>query len=231
MIHILHTLFSSLSLTMREAAQEGSGTLGWFNAITGLVGGCIGALAGSYWKKSGEIKAIRDNIELVKQDQKEIREATKQVESKIEQQYWHYQRLWDLKRKIGFEAVKQIAALSRSFALGQAALNEARKRPDSDEVLRLINKAKEQHEEAQDAFWQAQATMQLIFPELVIEQMNKVAATAEDMIRLLEPAPVPQDQQAQLVGRFYSERNQFSKLIRNEMLKPTPSSSEAPAKD
>jgi hypothetical protein len=233
MLHTLYVVFLSVSFaaaTTKGAIPETSGPFSWTAALGTLFFGAVGAALGGFLTKSGEIKAISNNIAEIKEHQKEIRAVTKQVESKIDQYYWHHQRLWDLRRDIGIEAIKQVGLLDRAFVEGRAALNVAlRGVPESQqaEVSRLIVTAKDQHEAAQRAFYQALETMQLIFPTPVIEQMKEVEAASRRLIELLDPR-CSEDQQKGLLLDFQSKKLRLSSLVRNEMLKPDLPPLEAP---
>jgi hypothetical protein len=70
--------------------------LGWILLVA--LTSWLGSFIGSYSKKKGENLATKEDFRELKAQTAELRQATKEIESKIEDQVWDRQRQWELKR-------------------------------------------------------------------------------------------------------------------------------------
>jgi hypothetical protein len=63
----------------------------------------------SYFDKKGENLATKEDFKDLKTQTAELRQTTKEIEAKIDDQVWNRQRQWELKRDILFDATKRLS--------------------------------------------------------------------------------------------------------------------------
>jgi hypothetical protein len=68
-----------------------------------------GAYLGGYLKKRGENLATKDDFKDLREQTRQLTEATKQVEATISNEVWDRQRQWELKRDVLLEAARCVA--------------------------------------------------------------------------------------------------------------------------
>ncbi|MGC2163742.1 MAG: hypothetical protein WA634_17675 [Silvibacterium sp.] len=74
-----------------------------------LIGSWFGGFFGTYFKKKGENLATKEDFNDLKEQTRQLRETTKEIESKIDDQIWNRQRQWELKRDILIEFARTIS--------------------------------------------------------------------------------------------------------------------------
>jgi len=90
--------------------------------IAGILGGAVGA----FLSKRAEIQAIHSQLGHVVAEAKLTRQATKDVEGKIDQYYWQHQRIWEIKRDVYIDVVKQLGQVRAHLAdVAAAATSKA----------------------------------------------------------------------------------------------------------
>jgi len=72
-----------------------------------LFGGAVAAIGG-YVGTRLKNEAMMHDLEDLKTQNREIRQATKEIEAKIDDQVWNRQRQWEIKRDMMFTAVKSL---------------------------------------------------------------------------------------------------------------------------
>src|ERR1700733_10960347 len=82
--------------------------LGWILLMA--LASCFGSFIGSYSKKKGENLATKEDFRELKAQTAELRQATKEIESKIEDQVWDRQRQWELKRDAVLGVIQALSA-------------------------------------------------------------------------------------------------------------------------
>jgi TRAP-type mannitol/chloroaromatic compound transport system substrate-binding protein len=80
----------------------------WIYLGLGILAGFWGSFFGAYFKKKGENRAVREDIQRLTQ-------MTKEIEAKISDALWNRQKQWELKRDVLFEGTKRIAALDEAL--------------------------------------------------------------------------------------------------------------------
>jgi hypothetical protein len=63
----------------------------------------------SYFNKKGENLATKKDFTELKAQTAELRQTTKEIEAKIDDQVWNRQRQWEMKRDILFDATKRLS--------------------------------------------------------------------------------------------------------------------------
>ena len=77
--------------------------------ILSLIAAGAGAYLGSYLMKKGENLATKEDFNDLKDQTRQLTQATKEIESRIDDQVWNQQRQWELKRDILLDATKRMA--------------------------------------------------------------------------------------------------------------------------
>ncbi|MEO8736305.1 MAG: hypothetical protein ABI380_07160 [Edaphobacter sp.] len=78
-------------------------------ALLSAIGGWFGGFFGAYFKRKGENLATKEDFADLKEQTRQLVQATKEIESRIDDQVWNRQRQWELKRDILFDATKRMA--------------------------------------------------------------------------------------------------------------------------
>lgn len=87
----------------------------------------------SYFNKKGENLATKEDFKDLKAQTAELRQATKEIEAKIDDQVWNRQRHWEMKKEIFIEAAGTIAKADETLARSVSAyLNGRLTRDDID---------------------------------------------------------------------------------------------------
>jgi hypothetical protein len=74
----------------------------WIYLVLMVLAGFWGSFFGAYFKKKGENRAIREDIE-------ELTKTAKGIEAKISSEVWDRQKRWELKREVLFLATKRLS--------------------------------------------------------------------------------------------------------------------------
>jgi hypothetical protein len=220
---VLMMNFSQLLLWVRWidgidiSKSQGIDALGWFTAVTGVIGGAIGGLLGGYFSKRGEIQAIHSQLDKVVAETSETRKAT----LNIDQDFWHRQRLWDLKRDIAIEMMKQVGALHEIVYSAVATAQVLWDNLPAPGTTKLIASAQEiltRYNECVASFYRISGAIPLVFSENVASQMDNVDNAARDAVRLVEQ-PFSRAERQALIAGFNEAKNRLGALVQEEMKK------------
>jgi hypothetical protein len=131
----------------------------WIFPTLSLAGGIVGGLAGSYFSKRGEIRAVQTDLHLLLDQTRAMTTATKEIEAKISNDVWERQKRWDMKREATFEALKELgtfqAALTSIVGVYQGTSRHMGTRQVLPEIQAMRNKAYASFQESLGAFWRA----------------------------------------------------------------------------
>jgi hypothetical protein len=136
------------------------------------------------------------------------------------------QRYWDLKRDTALDVMRVFGELqqilNRLFQLLQAP-----KLAKEEKNIKLMTDAMEDQDRALEQylatigkFWQAQATVVLVFPESIARQMGMVQIALSHLVELLkekqEDAAAESEQKIRM-DRFYAEKKVLTEAIKKEL--------------
>lgn len=79
--------------------------------VLSFIAAGVGGYIGSYLRKKGENRAIREDLDQLIEQVRKTTETAKAIEARISNEMWDSQRRWELKREVLFDTV---------LALGQA---------------------------------------------------------------------------------------------------------------
>jgi len=83
--------------------------------LTTLVGAFVGSYLAGYLKKKGDNLATKEDFDDLKEQTRELTQATKEIEAKINTQVWNRQRQWEMKRDILIEYARTISDFEQAI--------------------------------------------------------------------------------------------------------------------
>ncbi len=90
-------------------------------SIVSLLSAGVGAFVGAYLKKKGENLATKEDFRDLKAQTAELKQATKEIEAKIDDQMWNRQRQWEMKRDVLLELIRAMGEIRNAqFAVYSA---------------------------------------------------------------------------------------------------------------
>jgi hypothetical protein len=92
-----------------------STTTAFFLLLYALIVG-FGFYIRSYLIKKGEDLATKEDFKDLRSQTAELRRATKEIETKIDDQIWNRQRQWEMKKEIFLEAARAVAEADAALA-------------------------------------------------------------------------------------------------------------------
>lgn len=98
----------SVAWSPRDAKAMTNETIDAIEKMLLIVFGGVVATIGGYWGQRFKNAAMKDDFEDIKEQTRQLAEATREIETKIDDQVWNRQRLWEMKREIMFKAVKRL---------------------------------------------------------------------------------------------------------------------------
>jgi hypothetical protein len=84
-------------------------------ALTVLVSAFVGSYLAGYLKKKGENLATHEDIDKLVAQVAAVTTTTKEIEAKIAGDVWDWQKRWELKREVLFEATKRLSELEEAL--------------------------------------------------------------------------------------------------------------------
>ena len=120
----------------------------WFWLFTILSAG-VGAYLGSYLKRKGENLATKEDFNDLKEQTRELRLTTKEIEAKIDDQVWNKQRQWEMKRDILLEFARTTSDFEQAV---MRIATKVENRSNSLHEAELFNRALARWNESSDKF-------------------------------------------------------------------------------
>jgi hypothetical protein len=120
----------------------------WFWLFTILSAG-VGAYLGSYLKRKGENLATKEDFNDLKEQTRELRQTTKEIEAKIDDQVWNKQRQWEMKRDILLEFARTTSDFEQAV---MRIATKVENRSNSLHEAELFNRALARWNESSDKF-------------------------------------------------------------------------------
>jgi hypothetical protein len=146
-------------------------------SVVSVMSAGIGAFIGAYLKKKGENLATKEDFRELKAQTADLKQATKEIEAKIDDQVWNKQRQWEMKRDALFATVQALGvwenALS-TFALFYGILGT----PPDDISPQWQDKKMEATkalDEGMEPFFRARSIASLVAAQETIDELNKMA--------------------------------------------------------
>lgn len=105
--------------------------------VLSFIAAGVGAYVGSYLKKRGENLATKDDFDDLKEQTRQLTQATKEIEARISDQLWNRQRRWELKRDTLLEATKRLTEVNDAIYGWVAVMSypQSRSKRDLDDEL------------------------------------------------------------------------------------------------
>jgi hypothetical protein len=153
-------------------------------AVLSFAGAGVGAYLGLYFKKKGENRAIRKDLnELVT---KVVTQATKDIEVKISNDMWDKQRRWEMKRDAFFAVVRELESMERALSdlhtMYTPAMGDlAQSGPHTLYMIEQKSKALDQWTGVSARFDAARAQAVLAGGAEVLGALNSVGKTMRDV--------------------------------------------------
>jgi hypothetical protein len=113
--------WQAITLTETGAAMQ------WIYLALIVLAGFSGSFFGAYFKKKGENRAIREDIE-------KLTKTTKEIEAKISSDVWDRQKRWELKREVLFEATKRLSEADDALLSYDSVLQVEQKENKTNDV-------------------------------------------------------------------------------------------------
>ena len=85
-------------------------------SVVTLLSAGIGAYIGAYLKEKGKNTATKEDFNDLKEQTRQLTHATKEIETKIDDQVWNRQRQWEMKKEIFIEATRIAAKADETLA-------------------------------------------------------------------------------------------------------------------
>ena len=129
----------------------------------------------SYFSKKGENLATKEDFKELKAQTAELRQATKEIEAKIDDQVWSRQRQWEMKRDILLEATKRITEANDAVWGWNADFQYLEKNPNEDRSESLPGAVK-RWLKAYDGYGLSVALIELVGSDEVLGPLKRLAA-------------------------------------------------------
>lgn len=94
----------------------------------------VGAYFGTYLKRKGENRAIREDLDTLVDQVRAVTTTTKEIEAKISNDMWGRQKRWELKREVLFEAVRSLARVQNALLSFHSVFLTRRDQQSNDPV-------------------------------------------------------------------------------------------------
>ena len=101
-----------------------------------------GAYFGAYLRKKGENLATKEDFEELKTQTEKLREATKEIDTKIEKRVWNDQRRWELRRDTLLVIMTSLRRAHRAVNALYSAYGADMKIKDAQSKERILEQSK-----------------------------------------------------------------------------------------
>ncbi len=91
-----------------------------------MVSAFVGSYVGSYFKRKGENLATKEDFNDLKEQTRQLTQATKEIEAKISDAVWDRQRKWEIKKEVLFDATRGLVDFNNAL-IGLSSIDQAKK--------------------------------------------------------------------------------------------------------
>lgn len=199
-------------MTWNDAIELISKYAGLF--LTTTAGGWVGAYIGAYLKKSGENRAIHENLKKLLQQTSAVTEVTKKIEANISIDLWSRQQRWDVQKSALLESLKELAsAEALLWAMVHACSGKDR---ETTEGAQRCKAASDQYMNAINAFWRTQLAMSIVSGKQISDKFEKI-----DRLMAVVRNKTIQGATEEIWGKYFEQiqagKRELGAVIRNEL--------------
>jgi hypothetical protein len=138
----------------------------------------------SYFSKKGEYLATKEDFKDLKAQTAELRQTTKEIEAKIDDQVWDRQRQWEMKRDILLEATKRLTEATDAVYAWASEFRGEKKQPNQERSGDLA-RAVDRWVKGYDEYGSSVALVELVCTEEVISPLKQLADHLGDLNDLI----------------------------------------------
>jgi hypothetical protein len=139
----------------------------------------------SYFDKKGANLATKEDFRDLKAQTAELRQATKEIEAKIDEQVWNKQRQWEMKKEILLEGAKRLAEVDESLLKFGTAKKLVFAQPTNITLVENQNKCANRWDKASAAFDESRLLIEIACDNELAEAFSSLGVFANNLAAAL----------------------------------------------